>query len=212
MNNDPMANAANAYFSADRYVNLTPTEQYTYKPTQDTLAKVAKAAYSDISQIDGLHKVQTLSNPEASVYVKPGSHTVIISYRGTVPSRGSDLFHDWHVANNTLKGSPRWQRSTKLVDKVHELMPGSTVILTGHSLGASLARDVSNHPGVSAAVGFNTGYGVTQFALKQKAVKHNKFYDVLNKFDPVSIGSYRPGTGRHNYYTRKGFFNVHKPK
>lgn len=205
MTSNGMRNAANAYFTGARYVDLTPTEQYTYRPTQEILAKLAKAAYGDVAQIDGMQKVQALSSPEASVYVKPGSHTVVISYRGTVPTRASDIYHDWHISNGTLRGTPRWQRSSKLIDEVHKMIPGSTVILTGHSLGASLARDVSNHPGVSAAVGFNTGYGVTQNALSQKAVNHSKFYDVLNRYDPVSIGGYRRSTGAHKYFNKAGF-------
>lgn len=210
-----MQAAADAYFAGSRYVQMTDAEArkgYSYGPSEATLRDVAMAAYTSKSTVKGLQLVPALSTDEAKVYIKPGTSTVVVAFRGTVPTRADDLAHDYLVYTDGLHGSPRWKRSINVIEQVRSALgPRARIYTTGHSLGGSLARDTSNHRDVYASVGFNTGYGASTKAIVKKPEETFKFYDKLNKRDVVSLGAYwRPKTN-HSWYSKGFGLNAHRP-
>lgn len=180
----------------------------------------AEAYHSQPEQIPGVAWVPSLSDYEAKVFVVPGSKTAVIAYAGTRPTRMSDLWTDVRLASGHLGNTARVHRAEGVLARVSEAMPGYKIITTGHSLGGSLAKEVSSDPRVDRAVGFNTGYAIDHpihrladrfvKATRQYHVMHHddrpKFKDYLNSRDVISIGAPLQN-GEHTYY-KKSWTNM----
>lgn len=175
----------------------------------------AEAYHANPGPVPGAAWVPSLSDYEAKVWVVPGSKTAVIAYAGTRPTRFADLWTDARLAAGHLSNSSRVQRSENVLAKVSGALPGYRIITTGHSLGGSLAREVSNDARVDRAVGFNTGYPIdhpmhrlsTRFQVAPRSYhvlhhgNHPKFQDYLNTRDVVSIGAPLQN-GTHTYFKK----------
>jgi Lipase (class 3) len=199
-------------------------------PNLDTsdasLQAIAKAAYDHDPKVANFSFVPTLSTYEAKVFVKPGTDYVVVAFKGTDPSSINDIYTDIGLAAGHLSDSSRAARSRATIEAVRRAIPGARIVVTGHSLGGSLAREVSNEPGVSRAVGFNTGYDVpgANIALgtlgwrkgskahhKANHGEHPKFTDYLNTRDVVSMGAKWKRKDTHKYYTKSFGLGAHRP-
>lgn len=195
-----------------------------FDPTDKDLQTLSKAAYKHDPTVAGFTFVPSLSTYESKVYVRPGSDTVIVAFKGTDPTSLDDIRTDIGLAAGHLGDSARTKRSREIITRVRSTMPGKRIVVTGHSLGASLAREVSNDPGVTKAVGFNTGYEVASTGILGNAMKrhskeyhakhhrsHPRFSDYVNTRDPVSVGVINKRKGNHTYYTRGFALKAHRP-
>lgn len=192
-------------------------------PVADSdLQSLSKAAYTNAQRVGAYNLVPALSTYETKVYVQPGTNTAVVAFKGTDPKRVVDLYTDIKLATGHLGDTARVSRSKKTLADVKKALPGYKIILTGHSLGGSLAREISNTPGVQRAVGFNTGYalipgGIESYKLGSKAhhkkfhAKHPKFKDYLNNRDIVSIGSRLERNAFHTRYKKSWGLKAHKP-
>lgn len=206
-----MQNAAAAYYGGVRYVPLTNNQLQRYSSPDDySLAQLSKAAYNATQTVAGpYHRVDRYSDPSGrwSAWSVPGSETITIAARGTDIKRGGDLFSDALVAQGLMRYDPRVQDLHKLIRKIPKRYK---IVVTGHSMGSNVAKEVSNNPRVHAAVGFNTGGRVPNTGWLQGRERFDKFTDYLNTRDPVSLGTRLEG-GHHKWYDRPGYLNVHKP-
>lgn len=211
-----MQHAVSAYYKGQRYVPLTNTQEKRFSSPHDyDLAQLSKASYDATRTVAGpYHKIERYSDPAGrfSAWAVPGTKTITIAARGTDVRRGGDLFSDALVAQGLLRYDPRVKDLNKMINKIPE---GYKIVLTGHSMGSSVIREVSNNRRVHAAVGFNTGYMVpTSYGPAsgwlQGTGKFDKFSDYVNDRDPVSIGSWID-RGKHTRYNRPGYMNVHQP-
>jgi len=195
-----------------------------FDPSDATLQELAKAAYDHDPKVEGFTFVPALSTYETKVFIRPGTDVVVVAFKGTDPTNVNDLYTDLGLAVGHLSDSARVQRTREAIKTIQQAMPGKRLILTGHSLGGSLAREMSNEPVVKRAVGFNTGYEVassgligTSFQLASKLYhdEHHdefpRFDDYLNTRDIVSVGSRNKKKGKHTYYTRSWGLQAHKP-
>jgi len=201
-------------------------EEISFQVQDSDLQKFALAAYKHDPEVAGYAFVPALSTYDSKVWVKPGSKVAVVAFKGTEPSHLRDLYTDLRLSQGTLGDTARAESSYATLRNVHNELPGYRIMVTGHSLGGSLAREVSNEPYVTKAVGFNTGYAVAPTTLATNAydfVKrtksfhedvhrdHPKFSDYLNMRDPISIGSVINSETGHTYYKKGWGLKAHKP-
>ena len=195
-------------------------------PVSDSdLQRLSKAAYDNHPDGGAYSFVPALSTYETKVFVRPGTNVAVVAFKGTDPKRVVDLYTDIRLAAGHLGDTARISRSRETLKQVQEALPGYKVVLTGHSLGGSIAREVSNTKGVSRAVGFNTGYalvpesqvGIRQYTRGSKRhhdryhSEHPKFTDYLNTRDAVSIGSYVQDRAVRTRYAKSWGLKAHQP-
>lgn len=185
-----------------KFGKVTPLEGTTgralidisQKMTEDDkfFAQLSSQAYDHAKgnkdhNIAGYDLVDQLSGDEHVVYRHGGKNHVVISYRGTDPTKAGDLVADAHIAAGTQAMSGRFKRAMETYEKVKKFHKGHDIHLTGHSLGGALANWVSEQTGEHATT-FNPGVGARDLrpAFLRKAKKGGKRRIVRVKSDPVS--------------------------
>lgn len=125
-----------------------------------------------------------LSTYNKAVFYDPLTAKVIVSFRSTQVLE--DLVPDFHIATKSRKHA-RFDEAVQFVDSVKQKY-GSEVIVTGHSLGGTLALYVNQHyKGEVKAHAFNPG--ASPFG------EDHEYYDAViyrNKKDIISIGGGQP--------------------
>lgn len=137
--------------------------------TQGQLAKLSDMAYQDynatrrewLRQTDkNLRLDAGLSNKYMSVVRDIGSNDVFISHRGTKLTDIDDLSADLSIISGKEKMNKRFLESEKHYEKVREKYgQNANIILTGHSLGGTVSRHLSNKYGLEAHI-FNPGSAI----------------------------------------------------
>lgn len=79
----------------------------------------------------------------ATTFIK--NNTIVISYRGTNKNSKRDVLNDIFMASNMLP--PQIISAQKYYDKIKNMFPNKEIILTGHSLGGSLAQIIGSQTG-----------------------------------------------------------------
>ena len=142
---------------------------------------------------DGWKKIHVEENKKTGFYgevYKCGDELAVV-YRGTDTARGKkESVKDFLVGDLPMGfgiTSGQYADAKKLYDKVQKSYGGKRIILTGHSLGGSLAQLVSAESG-RKAVTFNA-YG-TGDILVRMGYKNQRLLDITNygnKKDPVFL-------------------------
>ncbi len=130
-------------------------------------ARIADAAYYNQNrqalnnilqgspETNGFRVDETLSTDEHLVLFNPDTREVVISFRGTVPSR-KDVATDISIGLGVHGSTQRYRQSARLVETVsrrYSPMDYRPVQVTGHSLGGGIAVYVANqHHHVTAHV------------------------------------------------------------
>lgn len=132
--------------------------------------------------IDGYQLVPELSD-DNSVVVYKGS-VAIIGFRGTVPTKSSDLVADYHVALGTTAESRRFREAEEKFQRVRATAKYGVIKVTGHSLGGAQAVHVAKIYHVDCWA-WNPGQGVSETYLLDKMVYPNiRTYHISG--DPIS--------------------------
>ena len=124
-----------------------------------TIAHFAAAAYepSRPTNLYGFELDQEISTDEIAVYVS--NDQVIISFRGT-DNKTDIIVSDLQIAFSALnKNSSRVVSALKLTGEVVKKYPNYDYLLTGHSLGASIADLVGTITNIKT-ISFNIGAGI----------------------------------------------------
>ena len=106
---------------------------------------------------------------------------IIIAYRGT--ESGQDIRNDIAMAKSKIPAQTI--DAIRIYDKVKREHPNSVIVVTGHSLGGSLAEIVSGIRG-NLAVTFNA-YGVGDMFRNKNALKEDNVVNYVNEYDAVSM-------------------------
>lgn len=203
----------------DRYDTRTKyTKGKPARVSDSELRDFAEAAYKQPSKLGSYTLVPALSSKETSVYVDPKTKQAIISSRGTASA--SDWKSDVAIAGGFLGETARYKRSEREMRNAISNLSGYNVSVTGHSLGASIAKEFAgNHPAYRT-VGYNTGYSVYDAAasvpgLKRKRQQDSSNYsEYLNNADLVSFGSYsaKGSKSRYRYANGRYALGAHKAR
>jgi len=210
------ANQVKSYRSTGNYGSAYGTggsqSSVGYTFSDEQLQRLAQQAYEKRPRgVDGAVFVPALSDYETKVFVHPGSKEVVVAFAGTRPWRPRDLATDLAIARGTLSSTARARSAENALAAVKRAMPGYHVIVTGHSLGGSLAEHAAKQDSRREAVAFNPGRGVDQIAgrlvskakgkLRKKDSRYNS-RSYVSRYDLVSAAGYLNRNDRHTtYYT-----------
>jgi len=211
-------------YSNGKSLSELGVSELDYDISDGDLQRLSQEAYNHNPNGGPYAFVPALSTYETKVFVRPGTRVAIVAFKGTDPTSVKDLYTDLRLARGHLGDTARTARSQATLADIKKALPGYRIVLTGHSLGGSLAREVSNTEGVTRAVGFNTGYTVAPDASamrdyilgskshhKKHHAGHPKFRDYLNTRDAISVGSRWFGKENHQYYSNSSGLKAHRP-
>lgn len=153
-----------------------PTRNLQYDPKvipkvkSTELKDLLKASYQrntpakEIGKKYGYVLDEDLSNAEQKVYLDKDKNPKIV-FTGT--RKGSDLITDTALAFGFAGVTPRFRRSSQLVDNVKQKYKNRPITALGHSLGGSLAESVANK--VDKVVTLDRGIGLFGIGRKNKS-------------------------------------------
>jgi hypothetical protein len=168
-------------------VGNTPNRSFgDLSPTERDMALISQQAYQFVKnqnvQVDGFNLVAELSDSESVVFEK--GDTVVIGYRGTVPSKMGDLVADYHITFGSTMESKRFMSAEKKYFAVKDTGRYSNIMVTGHSLGGAQAIHVAKLFDLECWA-WNPGQGVSETYLNsQRIYPKIRTYHVLG--DPIS--------------------------
>jgi len=131
----------------------------------------------------GYRVIDYAENKNTGFYadVLSDGNNIIVAYRGT--ESGQDIRNDIAMAKSKIPAQTT--DALKIYDKVKREHPNADIVVTGHSLGGSLAEIVSGIRG-NLAVTFNA-YGVGDMFRNKNALKENNVVNYVNEYDAVSM-------------------------
>ena len=138
--------------------------------------------------------------------VLSNGNDIIIAYRGT--ESGQDIRNDVAMAKSKIPAQAI--DAIRIYDKVKREHPNSDIVVTGHSLGGSLAEIVSGIRG-NLAVTFNA-YGVGDMIKNKNALKEDNVVNYVNEYDAVSMVNGQNHIGEIFAVSKKtnGFIDNHR--
>lgn len=138
--------------------------------------------------------------------VLSNGNDIIIAYRGT--ESGQDIRNDVAMAKSKIPAHAI--DAIRIYDKVKREHPNSNIVVTGHSLGGSLAEIVSGIRG-NLAVTFNA-YGVGDMFKNKNALKEDNVVNYVNEYDAVSMVNGQNHIGEIFAVSKKtnGFIDNHR--
>ena len=150
--------------------NLQYDPNYIPKVKSTELKDLLKASYQrntpakEIGKKYGYVLDEDLSNAEQKVYLDKDKNPKIV-FTGT--RKGADYVTDAALAFGLAGLTPRFQNSSKLVDKVKQKYKNKPVSVYGHTLGGSLAESVAGK--VDKVVTLDRGIGLFGIGRKNKS-------------------------------------------
>lgn len=132
---------------------------------------------------EGYSLEESVRNPQTGFYadVLVGEDDVIIAIRGT--NDKDDLNDDFAMARSRIPAQTR--DALDLYDKVKMEYPDKKIVLTGHSLGGSLA-EIVGALNSELAVSFNA-YGVRDLFNENAVIQEDNIINYVNTQDVVTV-------------------------
>lgn len=152
-------------------------------------AKMSQAAYRYVDQTHDVelagHTLLTdFSDDKSIVYANKNKTHIVIAYRGTIPTKYSDLVADVYITFGKTDKSNRFKDAMNKYTTVQNNYPKATIVTTGHSLGGSQAIYVAKNTGVDCWA-FNPGQGVSKEYLND-VDKFSNIHTMHIENDPIS--------------------------
>lgn len=156
----------------------------------DTYAQFAKSAYDDHSERANVHRDyiyhQDKSTDEIGVWQNKIDNKFLVSARGTSLKKApiKDLSTDALVALGSTRLGTRYRDLDKKLKLLKSKVGEENIILTGHSLGGTLAREAGRSHGIEAHT-FNAGSGPMDI------VRDSPFGGMFRRKDHAKTQHYR---------------------
>ena len=136
------------------------------------LAKVLKVGYKNEKTQNkvlgkyGYQMDKPLSNDNQQVYYNPKDKKLLVNITGTHNTR--DVGTDAYLALGNLKGTNRYKEADKVLQQAKAKYDEDIVVLSGHSLGGSIAQGIGKP--TDKVYTLNSGYTIGQ---KTKSTQNN---------------------------------------
>ena len=122
------------------YANLC---YVAYQPEQDKYQALRKYGLDEIYFL-----MPNYTDINNTTFYNWQTQTIVLSVRGTdinneLNMRNSDLITDFQLAFGRLTLTERYQSSKDMLDRIMADYPNIPIVLTGHSLGASISNYLS---------------------------------------------------------------------
>jgi len=181
----------NNRFKVER-VNAQPEVECRYvggKINSKTLHKMITNGYADnpkeVNDLDGYVLDKSLSGTRAQVYYNPETKHLVINHRGT---KGvNDVMTDIGLMFG-YKSGKRFEHGKNITDQALEKYKTDNVTISGHSLGAEVAREASKNKDHDVVV-VNPAVAPLDMFHEQK----DNEYIIRSTGDPISaLHSWNP--------------------
>lgn len=152
------------------------------------------------------HNLMASYSNENQVVIRRPDDSIIFAVRGTDPTNPLDIYNDALIASGTMSSAP--VSRLKEVEKVFKKLPKNVeVTLSGHSLGADVARRIGEKysarsvtfstPAVYPSIGSsqNTSFLTNKFDIVSSGNKYFNFSDNLEVLPQIST---KPLTASHD--------------
>ena len=180
--------------------------KYIPKVKSSELKDLLQASYSrntparEIGKKYGYTLDDSLSNAEQKVFIDKDNNPKIVF---TGSRKGADVITDLAILTGTAGLTPRFQRSSKLVDKVKDKYKNRPITALGDSLGGTLAESVGGK--VDKVITSSKGVGL--FGIG-KQIRNNQT-DIRASNDVISVLRNTQSGGKK--VTIKGTKNIINP-
>jgi len=141
---------------------------------------------------------ESLSNPDVAVYFNPSTKEVVSSVVGTRIDSKKHRFRDLRSDLGIITGTDRFGSRTKevgdVIKKAASKYADYDQVCTGHSLGATLCKNVSKKTGIKGVL-FNQGSSpigaIAGKIAKKLGMNHkdSRTYSYTTGNDPISISA-----------------------
>lgn len=190
------------YFFSKGYKNDTQENDCFYnKKLSRNAALISRDVYNDEQkEINGYKPVDRLEDPETGLRVVTyqKKNDIIVAYCGTNDDK--DFVSDAQMAMNEVP--EQYEKANQYYLDTVAKYPNASVVLTGHSLGGSLAQLVASRHKETSAVTFNA-FGIKSIIKNPETKTKDYFQDNKNSFnyiidgDPVSNSTQHVGVTTH---------------
>ncbi len=162
------------------------------------MARLADVSYKSGSERDrairDLHLQNTMySNDENAVLLNPQDGKIYVSIRGT--DTWGDVGTDSLLAIGKQDLTARYARENALIQTLIEKYGAQNIVLTGHSLGGSIADDLHQKYDI-ASYEFNPGLSNNGLLNSKKISNHQIYYA---SDDPIATLSRLSNAETHSY-------------
>ena len=169
--------------------NLGSGEYGGFLPKEKQFFKVAKEEYKPDppTYIDEFTLVY--KSPTIHVYLNEAGKTILMSFRGTVPTDKDDLLADASIAINRLYYSNRFKKDKAEMQKIFQQYPPNQYeyYVTGHSLGGAITNSMfREYPK-------NLKYGVTYNPAFQPYDLYSQQRDKIKRLYTADDALYKLG-------------------
>lgn len=152
-------------------------------------ARMSQTAYRFVEgkndrEIAGYTIVDNFSDDKSIVFMNKAKNHIVIAYRGTIPTKYSDLVADVYITFGKTDKSNRFNEAMNKYHTVKNNYPKMEISTTGHSLGGSQAIYVAKKTGVHCWA-FNPGQGVSKEYLND-VDKYKNIHTLHINNDPIS--------------------------
>lgn len=190
------------YFYNKGYKNDTQEKDCFYnKKLSRNAALISRDVYNDKQkEVNGYKPVSKLEDPETGLRVVAyqKKNDIIVAYCGTNDEK--DFVSDAQMAMNEVP--EQYEKANQFYLDTVAKNPNASVILTGHSLGGSLAQLVASRHKETSAVTFNA-FGIKSILDNPKTHAKDYFQDNKNSFNYIIMGDPVSNSTKHVGYTTR---------
>ena len=198
---DVLLDKWNYYYNKDYQYDTQEKDCFYNKKLSRNAALISRDVYNDEQkEINGYKPVNKLEDPETGLRVVTyqKKNDIIVAYCGTNDDK--DFVSDAQMAMNEVP--EQYEKANQYYLDTVAKNPNASVVLTGHSLGGSLAQLVASRHKETSAVTFNA-FGIKSILKSPETKAKDYFQDNKNSFnyiiegDPVSNSTQHVGVTTH---------------
>ena len=128
------------------------------------LSQLVYTPENERGQYDGFTQDKSLSSTKRGVFVNESKREVVFTVRGTNPKNVADLGADLFLVFDKLRITPRYRSERRALKRTLRKYPKRkySYLITGHSLGGSIAEGLSREFKLKAKV-YNPGKSIGHF-------------------------------------------------